>query len=101
MSFGAAIRPEGRIRPNVANRAHPKAFAGVSPTCRKASAAIYPTLSVFENIDFFGRLFGQSASSAAPDNRAFDRHRADPFEDRPAGKFSGGMKKTQPVPCAD
>src|SRR5262245_1421000 len=26
---------------------------------------LYPTLSVFENVDFFGRLFGQSASERA------------------------------------
>ena len=27
---------------------------------------LYPTLSVFENIDFFGRLFGNRRQSAAP-----------------------------------
>jgi ribosome-dependent ATPase len=26
---------------------------------------LYPTLSVFENVDFFGRLFGQTAPSAS------------------------------------
>ena len=32
---------------------------------------LYPTLSVFENIDFFGRLFGLSATErrANPNNR--------------------------------
>ena len=53
---------------------------------------LYPTLSVFENIDFFGRLFGQDraereariASLVAATGLA-------PFVDRPAGKLSGGM----------
>jgi ribosome-dependent ATPase len=53
-----------------------------------------PTLSIVENLDFFGRLFGQS--------RAERRARIDdlltatglaPFRDRPAGKLSGGMKQ--------
>ena len=36
---------------------------------------LYPTLSVFENIDFFGRLFGQSASERrGPHHRASDCH---------------------------
>ncbi len=36
---------------------------GVSPTCRKGLGRnLYPTLSVFDNIDFFGRLFGQGAA---------------------------------------
>jgi len=36
--------------------------------CLSASRAgknLYPTLSVFENIDFFGRLFGQSKEERA------------------------------------
>jgi ribosome-dependent ATPase len=53
-----------------------------------------PTLSIVENLDFFGRLFGQ--------DRAERRGRIDdllaatglaPFRDRPAGKLSGGMKQ--------
>jgi len=62
---------------------------------------LYPTLSVFENIDFFASLFGQPR-----DER---RHRiADlvastglaPFVDRPAGKLSGGMKQKLGLCCA-
>ena len=66
-----------------------------SPTCRRASArTLYPTLSIFENIDFFGRLFGQSKDerewriedlSASTDLTAFRE---------PAGElFAGGMKQ--------
>ena len=46
---------------------------------------LYPTLSVFENIDFFGRLFGQS--SPAREARIGELLRAtdlDAFRDRPA-----------------
>jgi ribosome-dependent ATPase len=62
---------------------------------------LYPTLSVFENIDFFGRLFGQSA----PERRAritelLKATALDPFENRPAGKLSGGMKQKLSLCCA-
>ena len=63
---------------------------------------LYPDLSVRENIDFFGRLFGQSACRA--------RARASPscsrapasrrFADRPASKLSGGMKQKLGLCCA-
>lgn len=62
---------------------------------------LYPTLSVFENIDFFGRLYGQSASERA--TRIADLLRStglDPFMDRPAGKLSGGMKQKLSLCCA-
>lgn len=62
---------------------------------------LYPTLSVFENVEFFGRIFGQ------------DRHERErrirsllaatglaPFADRPAGKLSGGMKQKLGLCCA-
>jgi ribosome-dependent ATPase len=55
---------------------------------------LYPTLTVFENLDFFGRLFGQDAAERR--RRIDDLLRAtglDPFPDRPAGKLSGGMKQ--------
>src|SRR5580693_5283866 len=37
---------------------------------------LYPTLSVFENIDFFGRLFGLWRQSGAPRSTSFLRRRA-------------------------
>ncbi len=62
---------------------------------------LYPTLSVRENLDFFGRLFGHGSA---------ERHRriADLlastgmslFADRPAGKLSGGMKQKLGLCCA-
>ena len=62
---------------------------------------LYPTLSVVENIDFFGRLYGQAASER---RRRIARLLAatglDPFPDRPAGKLSGGMKQKLGLCCA-
>jgi len=62
---------------------------------------LYPTLTVFENLDFFGRLFGQGA--AERQERIRDLLTAtglDPFPDRPAGKLSGGMKQKLSLCCA-
>ncbi len=62
---------------------------------------LYPTLSVFENIDFFGRLFGQSAAER---RRRIDTLLAATgmaaFADRPANKLSGGMKQKLGLCCA-
>ncbi|MDX5446675.1 MAG: ribosome-associated ATPase/putative transporter RbbA [Zoogloeaceae bacterium] len=62
---------------------------------------LYPTLSVFENIDFFGRLFGQSQAERA---RRIDELLAatglSAFADRPARKLSGGMKQKLGLCCA-
>ncbi len=49
---------------------------------------LYPTLSVFENVDFFGRLFGQGrAERARAHRRAARQHRPGAFP-RPAGRPS-------------
>lgn len=62
---------------------------------------LYPTLSVFENIDFFGRLFGQgTAERRARITELLTATALDPFEDRPAGKLSGGMKQKLSLCCA-
>ncbi|MGE5320894.1 MAG: ribosome-associated ATPase/putative transporter RbbA [Hyphomicrobiaceae bacterium] len=62
---------------------------------------LYATLSVFENVDFFGGLFGHP--------RAERRQRIASlleatglagFADRPAGKLSGGMKQKLGLCCA-
>ncbi|WP_417808147.1 ribosome-associated ATPase/putative transporter RbbA [Thioclava sp.] len=55
---------------------------------------LYPTLSVRENLDFFGRLFGQSqAERRARIDDLLQSTGLDPFPDRAAGKLSGGMKQ--------
>jgi ribosome-dependent ATPase len=62
---------------------------------------LYPSLSVYENIDFFGRLFGQSgAERGARIARLLRATGLDPFPDRPAGKLSGGMKQKLSLCCA-
>jgi ribosome-dependent ATPase len=62
---------------------------------------LYATLSVFENVDFFGRLFGQSAQERAWRIRELlDSTGLAPFAGRPAGKLSGGMKQKLGLCCA-
>ncbi len=62
---------------------------------------LYPTLSVFENVDFFGRLFGQSASERAWRIKDLLHSTGlEPFKNRPAGKLSGGMKQKLSLCCA-
>jgi ribosome-dependent ATPase len=62
---------------------------------------LYSTLSVFENLDFFGRLFGQSRGERR--QRIDELLRATglaPFPDRQVGKLSGGMKQKLGLCCA-
>ncbi|MCE1241201.1 MAG: ribosome-associated ATPase/putative transporter RbbA [Azonexaceae bacterium] len=62
---------------------------------------LYPTLSVFENVDFFGRLFGQDKNERVA--RIADLLAAtglSPFAERPAAKLSGGMKQKLGLCCA-
>jgi len=62
---------------------------------------LYPTLSVFENIDFFGRLFGHDRTERV--RRIAELTESTglaPFLDRPAGKLSGGMKQKLSLCCA-
>ncbi|MBP8866767.1 MAG: ribosome-associated ATPase/putative transporter RbbA [Propionivibrio sp.] len=55
---------------------------------------LYPTLSVEENLQFFGRLFGHNAAER---RQRIDELTAStglrPFLARPMGKLSGGMKQ--------
>jgi ribosome-dependent ATPase len=62
---------------------------------------LYPTLSIYENVDFFGRLFGQSREER--DWRIDDLFASTdltPFRARPAGKLSGGMKQKLGLCCS-
>ena len=62
---------------------------------------LYPTLSIVENIDFFGRLFGQSAEERAwRIDELLASTDLTPFRDRPAGKLSGGMKQKLGLCCS-
>lgn len=62
---------------------------------------LYPTLSIEEHLQYFGKLFGHDAAER--------RRRIDmltestglrPFLDRPAGKLSGGMKQKLGLCCS-
>ena len=62
---------------------------------------LYPTLSVFENTDFFARLFGLSRAEAKRRiSELLDSIGLGRFPDRPAGKLSGGMKQKLCLCCA-
>jgi ribosome-dependent ATPase len=62
---------------------------------------LYPTLSVEENLQFFGSLFGHKAAER---RRRIDELTGStglsPFLSRPAGTLSGGMKQKLGLCCA-
>ena len=62
---------------------------------------LYPTLSVYENIDFHARLFGLDGQERTRQiTRLMEATRLAPFADRAAGKLSGGMKQKLSLCCA-
>ncbi|MBB4305132.1 ribosome-dependent ATPase [Rhodobium orientis] len=62
---------------------------------------LYATLSVFENIDFFARLFGHDREERLRRiDELTEATGLKPFLDRPAGKLSGGMKQKLGLCCA-
>lgn len=62
---------------------------------------LYPTLSVFENIDFFGRLFGQDKKERQHRIKNLLKSTGlTEFAARPAEKLSGGMKQKLGLCCA-
>ncbi len=87
---------------NMADENHRRASYGrIAYMPQGLGRNLYPTLSVFDNIDFFGRLFGQGAAERR--KRIDDLLEAtglDPFADRPCGKLSGGMKQKCSLCCS-
>ena len=62
---------------------------------------LYPDLSVGENIEFFGRLFGQSRVEREwRTAELLDSTGLAPFIDRSAGKLSGGMRQKLGLCCS-
>ncbi len=62
---------------------------------------LYSSLSVFENVDFFGRLFGKSRTERIwRIKELLEITGLASFAKRPAGKLSGGMKQKLGLCCA-
>ncbi|MDX0524796.1 ribosome-associated ATPase/putative transporter RbbA [Sinorhizobium medicae] len=87
---------------NMASRAHRDMVAPrIAYMPQGLGRNLYPTLSVVENIDFFGRLYGQAEGERRNRiARLLTATGLDPFPDRPAGKLSGGMKQKLGLCCA-
>ena len=62
---------------------------------------LYMSLSVYENVEFFARLFAQDKKERAQRiDKLLHSTGLYPFKDRPAGKLSGGMKQKLGLCCA-
>jgi ABC-2 type transport system ATP-binding protein len=62
---------------------------------------LYTDLTVRENIDFYADLYRVPKQERAPRiERLYRFSNLGPFEDRPAGKLSGGMKQKLSLCCA-
>lgn len=102
---GARIMQDGYIEVldgDIADKRHrQQAFPRIAYMPQGLGKNLYPTLSVFENIEFFGRLFGHNKHER--ERRITDllaRTGMSPFADRPAGKLSGGMKQKTSLCCS-
>ncbi|HQZ66232.1 MAG TPA: ribosome-associated ATPase/putative transporter RbbA [Planctomycetaceae bacterium] len=102
---GARRLQEGSVHVLNGNMAHSRFRREVCPRIaympQGLGKNLYPTLSVFENVDFFGRLFGQDrAEREYRIGELLKDTGLSPFADRPAGKLSGGMKQKLGLCCA-
>src|SRR3974377_1851273 len=87
---------------NMAAESHRRAsYGGIAYMPQGLGRNLYPRLSVFDNIDFFGRLFGQgTAGRRLRIDELLKATGLDPFGDRPCGKLSGGMKQKVSLCCS-
>ncbi len=102
---GARVVQRGRVDVlggDIANRRHRQsAYPRIAYMPQGLGKNLYPTLSVAENIDFFGRLFGHDvAERRRRIAMLLERTGMAAFADRPAGKLSGGMKQKTSLCCA-
>jgi len=102
---GARAVQEGRIEVlggDMATAAHRRAVCPrIAYMPQGLGRNLYSMLSVFENIDFFGRLFGQPrAERERRIATLVTKTGLAPFLGRPAGKLSGGMKQKLGLCCA-
>ncbi|HEY0182505.1 MAG TPA: ribosome-associated ATPase/putative transporter RbbA [Rhodopila sp.] len=90
--LGGTMRDAGHLR-----ACHPR----IAYMPQGLGRNLYPTLSVFENVDFFGRLFGEAAGERQERiNELLDATRLAAFRGWPAAKLSGGMKQKLGLCCA-
>lgn len=102
---GARRMQQGHIEVlggDIANKRHRQsAYPRIAYMPQGLGKNLYPTLSVFENIDFFGRLFGQDERERQRRiKHLLTRTGMSAFADRPAGKLSGGMKQKTSLCCS-
>ena len=102
---GARVIQQGHVEVlggDMADSDHRKAtFPRIAYMPQGLGRNLYPTLSVFENIDFFGRLFGHDRDERRRRiGRLLESTGLAPFADRPAGNLSGGMKQKLGLCCA-
>ena len=102
---GARALQDGAVHVLGSDMADHRARAAVGPRIaympQGLGRNLYPTLSIEENLQFFGRLFGHDAAER---RRRIDALTASTglraFLSRPAGKLSGGMKQKLALCCA-
>jgi len=102
---GVRILQEGRIEVFGGDMARSRYRSRVCPRIaympQGLGKNLYMSLSVYENVEFFGRLFAQErAEREARISELLERTGLAPFRDRPAGKLSGGMKQKLGLCCA-
>ncbi|MCO5065275.1 MAG: ribosome-associated ATPase/putative transporter RbbA [Rhizobiaceae bacterium] len=102
---GARTIQQGRVEVlggDMASSAHRNvAYPRIAYMPQGLGRNLYPTLSVFDNIDFFGRLFGHRREERERRiEELLESTGLAPFADRPAAKLSGGMKQKLGLCCA-
>ena len=102
---GARAIQEGRVEVlggDMADRVHRESVCPrIAYMPQGLGKNLYPTLSIDENLEFFGRLFGQGVEER--ERRIAQLTESTglaPFRNRPAGKLSGGMKQKLGLCCA-
>jgi ribosome-dependent ATPase len=102
---GARAIQAGQVRVlggDMADRHHRTAIcASIAYMPQGLGKNLYPDLSVRENVDFFGRLFGQDRGERRERiAELLDSTGLSPFADRLARKLSGGMRQKLGLCCA-
>jgi ribosome-dependent ATPase len=87
---------------DMANAAHRRsAYPRIAYMPQGLGRNLYPTLSVFDNVDFFGRLFGHEKVERERRIRdLLENTGLAPFASRPVANLSGGMKQKLGLCCA-